>query len=80
VISSFGLSIKVDYVDLPSLYWIPKLHKCLYKERYNAGSAKCSTKSLSKLLTTVLSIVKNGLQTYYTRNGIKPDVDFEKFY
>jgi len=28
VISSFGLSIEDDYVDLPSLYWIPKLHKC----------------------------------------------------
>jgi len=74
VISSFGLSIKDDYVDLPSLYWIPKLHKCPYKERYIAGSAKCSTKSLSKLLTTVLSTVKDGLQTYcdtaYSRNGI----------
>jgi len=33
VISSFGLSIKDDYVDLPSLYWIPKLHKYPYKER-----------------------------------------------
>jgi len=32
VISSFGLSIKDDYADLPSLYWIPKLHKCPYKE------------------------------------------------
>jgi len=49
-ISSFGLSIKDDYVDLPSLCWIPKLHKCPYKEkeRYIAGFAKCSTKSLLK--------------------------------
>jgi len=39
VISSCGLSIKVDYVDLHSLYWIPKLHKCPYKERYIAGYA-----------------------------------------
>jgi len=43
VISSFGLPIKDDYVDLPSLYWIPKLRKCPYKERYIAGSTKCST-------------------------------------
>jgi len=63
VISSFGLYIKDDYVDLPYLYWIPKLHKCPYKERYIAGSAKCSTKSLSKLLNTVLSTVKDGLRT-----------------
>jgi len=76
VISSFGLSIKDDYVDSLYLYWIPKLHKFPYKERYIAGSAKCSTKSLSKLLTTVLSTVKDGVQTYmycdtaYSRNGI----------
>jgi len=70
----FGLSIKDDYVDLSSLYWIPKLRKCPCKERYIAGSAKCSTKSLSKLLTTVLSTVRDGLQIYcdtaYSRNGI----------
>jgi len=37
-------------------------------------SVKCSTKSPSNLLTTVLSIVKDVLQTYcdiaYLRNGI----------
>jgi hypothetical protein len=36
---------------LPSLYWIPKLHKCPFKQPYIDGSAKCSTKPLSKLLT-----------------------------
>jgi len=55
VISTFGLSIKDDYVDLTSLYWKPKLHKCPYKERYIAASAKCSTKSLSKLLITLIA-------------------------
>jgi hypothetical protein len=29
--------------DLPYLYWIPKLHKTPYKERYIAGSSTCST-------------------------------------
>jgi hypothetical protein len=33
--------------DLPYLYWIPKLHKTPYKERYIAGSSTCSTKELS---------------------------------
>jgi len=74
VISSSVLSIKDDYVDLPSLYRIPKIHKCPYKEMYIAGSVKCFTRSLSKLLTTLLSTVKDGLQTYCdtacSRNGI----------
>jgi hypothetical protein len=64
----------MNNLDLPSLYWIPKLHKCPFKQRYIAGSAKCSTKPLSKLLTCILSAVKNGLQSYcdtsYSRGGV----------
>ena len=33
--------------DLPYLYWMPKLHKTPYKERYITGSSTCSTKELS---------------------------------
>jgi hypothetical protein len=61
---SFGISTKDEELDLPSPYCIPKLHKCPFKQRYIAGSAKCSTQSLSKLLTCILSAVKTGLQSY----------------
>jgi hypothetical protein len=64
VLCSFWISTKDEELDLPSLYLIPKLHKCPFKQRYIAGSAKCSTKPLSKLLTCILSAVKNGLQSY----------------
>ena len=47
VFSSFGISVKNEDLELPLLYWLPKLHKCPYKQRYIAGSAKCSTKPLS---------------------------------
>jgi hypothetical protein len=74
VLSSFGISTKKEEFDLPLLYWIPKLHKCPYKQRYIAGSANCSTKPLSKLLTVILSAVKNGLQSYcetsHSRSGV----------
>ena len=74
MLSSFGISIKDDDCDLPSLYWIPKLHKCPYKQRFIAGSAKCSTKPLSQRLTSILTAVKTGLQNYcetsYSRSGI----------
>ena len=62
--------------DLPYLYWIPKLHKTPYKERYIAGSSTCSTKELSIHLTKILSAVKEGQQKYceivYSRSGINP--------
>ena len=82
VLCSFGISTKDEELDLPSLYWIPKLHKCPFKQHYIAGSAKCSTKPLSKLLTCILSAVKTGLQSYcdtsYSRGGCESDVDSEE--
>jgi len=45
-----------------------------FQTGYIAGSAKCSTKHLSKLLTCILSAVKTGLQSYcdtsYSRSGV----------
>lgn len=74
VLSSFGITLPDTDSDLPALYWVPKLHKNPYKQRFIAGSPKCSTKPLSKLLTTILTAIKTGLQKYYdtcySRNGI----------
>ena len=74
VICSLGISTKDGELDLPLLYCIPKLHKCPFRKRYIAGSAKCSTKSLSSLLTCILSAVKTRLQSYcdtsYSRAGV----------
>ena len=56
------------------MYWIPRLHKDQHKHRFIASSAKCSTKPLSKLLTTILTTVKDGVNKYcdkiYSRSGI----------
>ena len=66
---SFMTSLNIpsgrESLDLPYLYWIPKLHKTPYKERYIAGSSTCSTKELSIHLTKILSAVKEGQQKYY---------------
>ena len=74
VLTSFGLTLKEQASELPLLYWIPKLHKCPYKQRFIAGSSKCSTKPLSALLTVILSKIKEKLQSYcdtiYARSGL----------
>jgi hypothetical protein len=75
VLCSFGISTKDEELDLPSLYWIPKLHKCPFKQRNFSGSAKCSTKPLSKLLTSILSAVKTGLQSYCDTSYSRGDVN-----
>jgi hypothetical protein len=48
--------------------------KTPYKQRFIAGSKKCSTKPLSILLTKILTVVKEGLHmhcaTVYARSGV----------
>ena len=74
VLTSFGIETRDDELDLPYIYWIPKMHKNPYKHRFIAGSSKCSTKPLSILLTKLLTHIKQGLQKYcetaYSRSGI----------
>ncbi len=43
---------------LPSMYWLPKLHKNPYKSRFIAASSRCTTKTLSVLLTKGLEKVQ----------------------
>ena len=63
--------------DLPFLYWIPKMHKKPYsKQRYIAASARCSTKSLSAILTKCLKLIERQHRIigkrYFTNHGINP--------
>jgi hypothetical protein len=78
VLCSFGISTKDEELDLPSIYWISKLHKCPFQQRYVAGSAKCYTKPLSKLLLCILSAVKTGLQSYCDKGWCESGVDSEE--
>ena len=43
--------------QLPTLYWLPKLHKSPYGSRFIAASNICTTKPLSRLLLGCLSLV-----------------------
>ena len=68
------MSIKEKQNRLPTLYWLPKLHKRPYKARFIANSSSCTTTVLSKLLTSCLTAVKKHwiryYETVYERNGI----------
>ena len=58
------VSIKEKQDRLPTLYWLPKLHKRPYEARFIANSSSCATTVLSKLLTSCFTAVKNiGLDT-----------------
>ena len=81
-----GLFVEEDHSKLPTLYWLPKLHKRPYKSRFIANSCACRTTELSILLTSCLTAIKNHVIKYcttvYERNGknlywsIKIQVEF----
>ena len=48
----FGVKTKENQDKVPTLYWLPKLHK-------KPNSSSCMTTELSKLLTSCLATVKN---------------------
>ena len=52
-------NIKIDKIDLPTFYWLPKLHKNPYKLRFISNSSHCSTTTLSKRITSALTAVKD---------------------
>ena len=73
--AKFGLFVDEDHSKLPTLYWLPKLHKRPYKSRFITNSSACTTTELSILLTSCLTAIKNHVIKYcttvYERNGKK---------
>ena len=69
----FGVKAKENQDKVPTLYWLPKLHKKPYKARFIANSSSCTTTELSKLLTSCLTAVKkHGIkycEKVYERSG-----------
>ena len=51
--------------SLPYLHWLPKLHKNPYGSRFIAASSRCSTTTISKILTACLGLIKQRQQGYY---------------
>ena len=48
-----------DLSKLPTLYWLPILHKRPYKLRFIVNSSSCTTTELSIRLTSCLTAINN---------------------
>ena len=73
--AKFGLFVDEDHSKLPTIYWLPKLHKRPYKSRFIANSSSCTSTELSILMTSCLTAIKNHVIKYcttvYEGNGKK---------
>ena len=62
-------------LTLPDIYWTPKLHKNPVKFRFIIASKRCTTKVLSKDLSSIFSLFQKQIDTYYKKahyySGIK---------
>ena len=60
--------------NLPSFYWMPKLHKNPYNYRFIAASHKCTTKPLSRFLNSALRLILKHFREYclgiYRNTGV----------
>ena len=63
----FGVKAKENPDKVPTLYWLPKLHKKTYKARFTANSSSYTTTELSKLITSCLTAVKKHVVKYCER-------------
>ena len=62
-----GVFVDEDHSKLPTIYWLPKLHKRPYKSRFIANS--CSSTVLSILWTSCLNAIKIMPLNIALRNG-----------
>ena len=60
----FSVCVNEGQDKLPTMYWLPKLHKRPYKARFIANSSSCTTTELSKLLTSCLTAIKSHVIRY----------------
>ena len=56
--NKFDVNVKERQDRLPTIYWVPKLHKIPYKARFIANSSSCTATKISKLLTSCLTAIK----------------------
>ena len=61
---SKGIKVPENMIDVPLIYWIPKMHKNPIGSRFIAGSKSCSIKLLSKNFSKALKLILNHMKLY----------------
>ena len=61
----FGFNISEKEECLPSMYWIPKMHKTPISHRFIITSKLCSTKQMSQAVSNVFKLLFSETQRYH---------------
>ena len=69
-LSEYDLPLKEDMNCLPTIYWIPKMHKTPVGERFIIASPKCSLKPLLKDITSILKLFQKQIESFHDKNRV----------
>ena len=58
------MTVDTDMLTLPDIYWTPKLHKNPDKFRFIIASKHCTTKHLSKDVSSIFSLFDKQIAAY----------------
>ena len=71
---NLNITLEAGHDKLPTMYWLPKLHKVPYKSRFIANARNSTSNNLSKLLTSCLTAIKQHVIRYcdkaYENSGV----------
>ena len=60
-----NLDVKEKERELPMMHWLPKLHKTPTKARFIIASKQCSTKQLSKAVSSVFRLAYQQIENFH---------------
>ena len=77
IVTKFAICITTESQEmLPTFYWLPKLQKRHYKARFIAISSSSKTTSLSKVLTSGLTVIKNHWINYCEKTYEREEINY----
>ena len=63
-----GLEVEDEEKDLPSMYWIPKMHKDPPGARFIIASKQCSTKKISKSVSSAFKLMYSQIENFHKKS------------
>lgn len=73
-----GYTLSEKELDLPTMYWIPKMHKNPTKHRFIVASKSCSTKQLSTAVSNTFKLIHRQTENFHRFS--KFDANYNKFW
>ena len=71
-----GKALKEKQMDLPMIYWMPKMHYSPSRRRFIIASSNCSTKPLSALASKVFNHIFKQLKSFHAKSFFYSNYNF----